>query len=267
MISRLTLLLSIFLSSITVAQVTERTDARIQEVAATIFQSASKLKWTSPSDFKKYENNKSKSTQELYESIDGFVREASINNVSKLDSDLKILLSNYQGNPEYTGPAFAEQKDLLHGRSVIIAYSISRGGPAINESAVTIRGYRNDKEKLVLSDTTGSEFDGYGMFTKMLPSPITGESWMIAWGPLHGFNGSKNRVRIYAFDGKNFRTIWSPADMMNVTVDVNSSGFSIKRLDEERYYRLRKCPCMIQEDYAVSIQGPQQIKIYHLDGN
>lgn len=259
------LLITSLLPIAATAQIAQSTDTRIKEIALSISRSASKLRWTDSSDSQQYERVKSKATLEIYESIDAFIHDTPIENISKLDSDLKYLLKENRGNPEYTGAAFAQQSDLLYGRSVIVAYGITRGGTAVNDSAITIRGYRLDRDKLILSDTTGQEFDGYGLFTKMLPPPITGEAWLIAWGPLHGFNGSKNRVRIYAFDGKTFRTIWNPDDMMNATIHVTSSGFSINRLDEDRYFRLRRCPCFVQEDYVLMLQGPEQVGRRYID--
>ena len=86
-----------------------------------------------------------------------------------------------------------------------------------------------------MADSTGSDLDGYGLFVRSLPSPLAGEEWFLAWGPLSGYNGTRDRLRVYAFDGEKFRTVWSPDDFLDASVVVTSLGFSVKHLDIAHY--------------------------------
>lgn len=53
--------------------------------------------------------------------------------------------------------------------------------------------------------------------------------------------------------------------MLNVTITVTSFGFSIQRIDADRYYRVWRCPCLIQEDYVLMVQGPVNIGKRHVE--
>jgi len=83
--------------------------------------------------------------------------------------------------------------------------------------------------------------------------------WILAWGPLAGFNGNRVRMRLYAFDGATFRTVWAPSDFYDARVIVNGAGFSVERLDEERYYHVLKPPYHLRVDYILLPDGPKAV--------
>ena len=175
-----------------------------------------------------------------------------------IQAALTELLSNQPEDPEHSGKPYARVADLRFGKSLVTAYMLARGGEAVNDSSVTIRGYKIVEGKYQLTATTGSDLDGYGLFTHELESPVSGESWLFVWGPQFGFNGTKMRMRVFAFDGATFRTIWAPDDMYSATVHFTSSGFTIDHLDMQRLHEIRNPPYRLRDEYILTVAGPQR---------
>jgi len=237
-----------------------------REVKAQVATISRQLRWTQPSEAAQYRENRDALTAQIHNSIDGYVVErADPSRITSglMEADLREILATSGDSAEYSGPPYARVTELSAGKSLVIGYKLRRGGSAVDDSAVAFRGYRVEQGRFKLVDAIGSEFDGYGLFTHELKSPLPGEAWLLAWGGLSGFNGNKTRLRIYAFDGSKFRTVWSPPDALNVSVKFTGDGFSIIRLDEERYYKAQACPCYLQEDYALMHDGARLISSHY----
>lgn len=188
-IVRLQILVWILFLTFASAQDRQAIDSYLQKAASHISTISPKLKFASNSDYQRYEREKNDLTNEFNATIDAVLADSSFDGLAKATSIVNQLLGMHQESSEHNGPVFVQENDLLYGRSVIIGYGLERGGPAVNDSAVTIRGYRETNGKMALSDTIGSDFDSYGLFIRPLVSPISGEYWFIAWGPKSGFNG------------------------------------------------------------------------------
>jgi hypothetical protein len=238
-----------------------------REAKAEVAAISRQLRWAKPSEAAQYRKNRDALTAQIHNCIVEYVAKADPSRLTSaaMEADLREILTASGDSAEYSGPPYARVTDLSAGQSLVIGYKLRRGGGAVDDSAVAFRGYRVEQGRFKLADVIGSDFDGYGLFTHELNSPAPDEAWLLAWGGLSGFNGNKTRLRIYAFDGSKFRTVWSPPDALNVTVDFSANGFSITRLDEERYYRAQACPCYLQEDYAVMYDGARLISSKYRD--
>lgn len=71
--------------------------------------------------------------------------------------------------------------------------------------------------------------DGYRISeVKELPSPVQGEIWLLFSGRLYGANGPNCRMRIFAYDGKRFRTVWAPANIWgSFKIQLVPKGFVV----------------------------------------
>ena len=78
------------------------------------------------------------------------------------------------------------------------------------------------------------------MFKAELRSPVPGEFWLLAWGQAQTFNGKKVRCRVYAFDGEAFRTMWSPEDVFDATIEVTDPGFTVEHVTRPERALLRE---------------------------
>ena len=119
---------------------------------------------------------------------------------------------------------------------MIVAYNQHKGRLMGERStSMTLRAYNKTATGVKLTDVTGEAMDGYGdISVKELHSPVPGGIWLLVWGQMTGANGPNVRMRVYAYDGGKFRTIWMPANVWgNFAVTITDSGFTL----DGPYYR------------------------------
>lgn len=182
--------------------------------------------------------------------IDGYIRTAfnpSQTTSNEVEERLRSVLADHRPVPEYGDEAIARVKDLRRGRSLIVAYTITR--PPHHDLA-TIRGYRSVQGRFELVAVTGSDFSRYNMFKAEIPSPIEGELWLLAWGQRHTANGPIIRFRAYSFDGGTFKTVWSPEDFYDARVTITDRGFVVEHRSPAR------APYTTKDEYVVTPMGP-----------
>jgi hypothetical protein len=123
--------------------------------------------------------------------------------------------------------------------SLILAYLLHKGTlMGSGSTSVMLRAYRMTDSGVALSDFAGSDLDGYGRVSvKELHSPIPDEAWLLVWGYMTGANGPNVRMRVYAYNGTKFRTMWMPENAWaTFTIEVTDDGFTI----DGDYYRQNK---------------------------
>lgn len=128
------------------------------------------------------------------------------------------------------------------GRSLIVFYAFGTGVMAgTYASGTVLDAFHVDAKGLSFVDSTGSDMNGYvGIKVKELPSPVKGQFWLLLSGQLAGANGPNTRMRIYAFDGKHFKTRWMPANIWgDFDTRVTDRGFVVTGT---YYYGARKRP-------------------------
>jgi hypothetical protein len=246
------------------AQVGSRAASLRHQTTMTIAHLSEQLHFNDDASAERYHKIRAEITARVHSEIDEYISQAVAPETSAktIVEDLAQILAVHPN--EYSGPPFAAFGNAGSARSLVIAYMLVRGGDAVNDSAVTIRGYRAVAERFKLIARTGQELDGYGLFTQELRSPVPPQQWVLAWGPLYGFNGNKVRMRVYALDGETFHTMWAPEDVLNAEITVTTNGFSVKHLDEENYYVKRQGPFTLRDEYSLTPDGPQKIASYHL---
>lgn len=223
------------------------------DVAGRVRVLSAELKLDSVDDARERERLQ-RATALVREEIDRFIQTAisPTANSTTVQARLRGVLSAHVPNPDLADPPFARAVDLVSGRALVVAYTIVR--PPHFDSA-TIRGYRRDIDRYEFADATGADFgddlDGFSLQLRELPSPQRAEAWCLAWGKSHTFNGSKVRVRVYAFDGEHFRTVWSPEDVYDAEVQVTARGFSIEHLVVDATPRYT-----VHDDYSLTVDGP-----------
>ena len=152
-----------------------------------------------------------------------------------VEQGLKEILSHlYQDQPPY---AFV--LNSAKSRSLMVVYVVPKG-VLMGEGAtsVTVRAYNTTGSVVKLADFTGDDMDGYGnVSVKELHSSVSDETWLLVWGYMTGANGPNVRMRVYAYNGKKFRTMWMPAnDWGTFTINVTDNGFTV----DGPYYRENK---------------------------
>jgi len=160
--------------------------------------------------------------------------------VSKLgiEKDLKDIL-DIRDQDESTPTAFISE--TANQPILVIAYEIDKGFMGTGGTSVTLRAYGASSGKFTLADSTGDNLDGYANISvKELRSTAqslpkgAGDVWLLAWGYMTGANGPNVRMRLFAFDGDKFRTVWMPENSWGYfEIAITSNGFVV----EGDYYK------------------------------
>jgi len=180
-------------------------------------------------------------TAAIHSEVDSYVRRTVAAsgerfNLERLQSGLRTILpksgdlrSVYEGNSP-------------DGRYLIVVYAFSKGGThGTGATAVMVRAY-SASGGLRLSDVAGSDMEGYAsIVADEIHPPVspgadstTGAKYFLLSGYMTGANGPNNRMRLYAFDGRKFRSVWMPENVWgHFTVQPTRVGFVI----DGDYYR------------------------------
>jgi len=112
------------------------------------------------------------------------------------------------------------------GNSIVVFYGLKK---SMMSTSSVLRAYVASAKGLKFSDSTGSDMDDYFILdTKELHSPRIGEICLLVSGQMNGANGPNIRMRVFAYDGAKFRTVWMPANEWGTfAATVTPDGFSI----------------------------------------
>jgi len=245
------------------AQPTKAVNNRVSAVAAV----SKRLQWNDESSRHEYLQMRDATTNELLREVDGFISE-SFNARSVVADRVKLSLDGLLGHKDGDWrTSIAITTDLPSGRFLVIGIQVPRGGPAIAEDAVSIRAYKAEGDKFVFVADTGRDLDNHFLNAKALSSPNPNEVWLIAWGDQPPRTPYSVALRVYAFDGKGFRTVWEPADIttgnVESAVQLAPNGFTIDRYDDDRFTR-GESSYRLREEYILTRDGPRLNSSYYL---
>jgi hypothetical protein len=172
-----------------------------------------------------------------------------------LEAQLSEAQIGSQTWDDAVGAPFVRSKEGPAGATVFASFVALEGGAGSPQSNTWIWALRDRNGKFEAVDSTGSDFAGCGLFLQEIPSGRSGETWLLAWGPVFGANQSPVRMRVYAFDGEKFETIWSPPDRFQGKVRVQDGVLEVSYLDAVQHYERREAPFFRSDRYALSVQG------------
>jgi hypothetical protein len=160
----------------------------------------------------------------------------------------RILPSAHDARQAFAGGA-------PENRYLIVAYCLHKGAQmGLGATSVTVRAYNATADGVLLTDVTGNDMDGFDELVVKQVRPLVfppatppiQTTYVLLSGYLTGANGPRNRMRLYAYDGKNFRPVWMPADIWGrFDVRVTPGGFTV---EGEDYRPSRKR----RDDYVLS---------------
>lgn len=147
-------------------------------------------------------------------------------------------------------------------RSLVVVYALLSGH--VNGSSVTLRAYKEvpgdirrsggSSTTLTLADTTGRDMNGYlgPSITELHPTTpsVPGKLFLLLSGVAMGANGPNTRMRLYRFDGDQFKTIWMPENVWgSFDIDTMGNWFTVTG----EYYqedRKRNDRYFVDDDYV-----------------
>jgi hypothetical protein len=139
-------------------------------------------------------------------------------------NDLRQILSSVEDQPPATFVLRSRKS-----RALLVFYSIQKGFVGDHSTTTVLQAYDEAGASVNLSDSTGRDMDGYARLdVKELHSPVPDEIWLLVSGQMTGANGPNIRMRVFAYDGAKFRTIWMPANVWGeFATRVTPDGFSV----------------------------------------
>jgi hypothetical protein len=187
-----------------------------------IRESSKQLHWQNGPGHERYDAVKETVTQSVFDEVDGYITETYSAAVTpeQVKAGIDTLMGRKDGDD--LGD-FAFSTNLPSGKFMIVGIELPRGGPAISEDAIAFRAYGTVGNKLKFIASTGNLSQSeylVSLRAKALPaSPVPGEFWFMAWADVPPLSPYQIAVRLYAFNGKSFRTVWSPENIISPNID------------------------------------------------
>lgn len=221
------------------------------------------LRWQTDSGQKRYEAEKTELTQSVLSEIDQYISETFVPGsatAEQVQSGLNKLLGYEKG---LTVQNVVFLANLPKGNFLIVGIELWRGGSAINEDYICFRAYADSGGKFVYVTSTRDLSDSRYLVDlhadELKSLPIAGEFWFIAWADIPPQSPYTMVIRLYAFDGTKFRTLWAPRNAIVAGIDKAvqvgpGDVFIVNRMpDWTSQY-------ILHELYAVSANGPKKVK-------
>jgi hypothetical protein len=229
---------------------------------------AKQLQWRDEQTKSRYLRVREDITRRLFNEVDRFIA-ANITRSNATPRTVKSGLDALLGRKESDiSDNVTFLADLPSGRFLIAGIELPRGGGAIAEDAVSFRAYREAQGRFAFvteisdlhSSDPGNPFLA-DLHAKALPTSAAPEEfWFLAWAVVPPQAPPTIAVRLYAFDGRRFRTTWAPGDIIAEnaasTVDVVPGGFIIRKLVDKSGTAPHSPATAVHERYILTSQGP-----------
>jgi hypothetical protein len=239
-----------------------------EERAGRIKSLAGQLRWHDEVGKEQYKNQQRDLTAKAFSEIDSYIVSDFRPEVDtadqihkRLDAVLGTKDSDFSMNVVYLA-------ELSQGKFLIAGIELSRGGGAIGENAISFRAYREVGDVYQYIDSTedlvGLE-DGpsgpalSGLNAASIPDPpIKGEFWFVAWADVPPRAPFTIAARIFAFDGRKFRTVWTATEFIASRIDQaiemgTDSKLTINKMpDWQSQY-------ILHEKFVVTADGPRKV--------
>jgi len=153
---------------------------------------------------------------------------------------------------------------LPHGDFLILGVEVWRGGDAISDDAISFRAYKKTERKFVFV-ASSDILRRSDLHAKAIPiAPVAGEFWFMGLAVMPQQSPFMTAMRLYAFDGQKFRTVWAPADIIaegaEQAVEVTANGFTVNKLFDPTGGAAHSPSAVIHEQYILNPDGPLKVR-------
>ena len=127
--------------------------------------------------------------------------------------DLVVALFKDSSPWHDSGKPFVYTANFQGLSTVVVGYSWAYGTGGIPQSRVFIDGYRKVGLAYELADEIGQSMgECCALFMERIASPRMNESWFLARAIAYGSSRPAEMVRLYSFDGYQFKELWAPSN-------------------------------------------------------
>lgn len=223
------------------------------------------LRWRKGGDLKHYEAIKDNVSQSLFRELDAYISQnfpadsTAAQVRAGLDEVLEVKNGDLIQNVVFSS-------DLPAGRFLIVGIELEGAGTNdLNEygDRICFRAYQASGRRLVYVANSGNMSDSALTALHALPlraPQVGGDSWFIAWADVPPQSPYTIAIRLYAFDGKKFRTVWAPPNIIAAGIDTAvqvEPGGALFTVNQMPTWTSQD---IVHEQYAVSASGPKKIK-------
>jgi hypothetical protein len=236
------------------------------------------LQWNDDKTHAGYDMTKDATTGRLLKEIDAFIID-SFQPATVTEGQVSAALARLL-NPTAavagTTPVFLVTLSN-GGRFLIVDLDLPRGGRAIREDAVSFRAYRDDGTHFTFvaeahdlhSSDANSPFLNHLSAMFVSQPPVSGEAWFFAVAEVPPHAPPLVAIRLYAFDGRTFRTVWASNDVMaegsNSVIELNGTGFVLNTLIDPTGQAAGSPTVVRHEQYSLTATGPAKVTDWQTD--
>ncbi len=230
------------------------------------------LLWHDEASHEAYLITRERVTKRIFAEIDGFIgdsfRPESIT-TAQVAKEIDELLGYSKKTDVFKTSTF--RVDLTSGNYLIVGIELWAGGEAISEDAISLRAYKAVGNRFVFiaeaSDLHSSDPNNNFLASLeaiVVASPVKGEFWLMCWAEVPPRTPPTVTMRIYAFNGSTFRTVWAPQDIIAQGVKkaveaTPDGGIIVNRMAEPH------ASSVIKEQYGLTAAGPVKIASWKID--
>ena len=222
------------------------------------------LRWHDEAGYEKYAATKDELIRQVLNEIDAFVSDTfQPNSVTPelVRARLDGLLG-YKGSNLTHDVAFVV--NLPQGHFLIVGIEVSGGSDAIADDTLSFRAYRAMGNRLVFIANTDSLSHLVDLQVKTLSGvPLSNEFWFMAIAEIPPQAPPTVAMRLYAFDGGKFRTVWEPRNIIAAGVDkaieVTTGGFVVDSLFDPTGGAAHSPSVVIHEQYVLTAGEPEKV--------
>jgi len=225
-----------------------------------------KLRWHDEAGQEKYAATKHEVTRQVLNEIDAFVSDSfqpSSATTELVGAGLDALLGHKSGDVMHD---LAFSVDLPHGHFLIAGIELSRGGDAIADDAISFRAYKAVGNRLVFAANTDNFSDSslVDLHAEALSGlPAVGEFWFMAMAEVPPQSPTTVALRLYAFDGEKFRTVWEPRNIIAAgvgkAIEATTGGFVVDSLFDPTGGAAHSPSVVIHEQYVLTVGEPEKV--------
>jgi hypothetical protein len=158
------------------------------------------------------------------------------------------VTSFVQGNKGWP-PAYSF--DLQGVKTFVVAYEWAYGPLGTPRIKVMIDGFRKVGLIYELAAETGDGLEGCDIRLLPLDSPRPNETWFLATGQIMGSSRYLEPMRIFSFDGYQFKDLWAPSALRrDPGIDVKGDTVTVT------YYQENDSEHALQDTITLTSGGP-----------
>ena len=192
-------------------------------------QKAETMLWSHPSEYE--EANRKLAALVTSTALNAAVTPgASSQSVQSAMSGLQGELTPEAPDPDHKIP-FADLTRTSGAQTLFLAFSVMSGHGGIPENKSSLQFFSNGGGTWKLVSAYGKDFDGCFFSAARMRSMPSGEERFVVWGRAYGDTGSRLKIQVFSFDGREARAVYSRDELVRGIASFESGRIALSYQD------------------------------------